>query len=82
MQINMICFFFQLCLPLFHFNSVHSNLMFPRVHAISLFERKEKITIIVSEWQYAISLPENDKYIVARKQFQKTKFSKDSIYID
>lgn len=56
--------------------------MFPRVHAISLFERKEKITIIVSEWQYAISLPENDKYIVARKQFQKTKFSKDSIYID
>jgi len=27
-------------------------------------------------------LPENDKYVVAREQFQKTKFSKYSIYMD
>lgn len=44
--------------------------------------KKVKITISISEWQYVISLPENDKYIVARKQFPKKKFSKDSIYID
>jgi len=47
-----------------------------------VWERKKIITISVSKWQYVISLLENDKYIVARKQFPKTKFSKDNIYVD